>query len=412
MLIRYKKNEQGKSVPVADIYTPAEHGIDPALIDKDALWAVRKLKNSGEEAYIVGGAVRDLMLGLVPKDFDITTSASPRQIQRLFWNARIIGRRFKLVHLVFGGKIIECSTFRSGQTAEDGSNNVFGSVEQDAKRRDFTLNAFYYDPTNGQLLDFNHGMADFKKKLVRSIIPLDETFVEDPVRMIRAVKYTVTTGFHMGFRLRRAVRRYSSELSRVSVSRLTEEAEKIWASGRMADLLPALESYHLLSALFPHFRQALGSRDFTDSLRELDKRVMAAKKNGTEVGLDEEIALSCGGLVSFDDSLSDTERSIDLFRQIKALIAPLTPPNYEVEGAVRFLLTANGYRVPKRRRRSRPTPGPDQRRFSRRTGGAGRRGRGGKGRRGTPSVPKTTSPQPGTRDESPMPRTSAEAHDL
>ena len=246
MLIRYKQNAKGKSVPFARIYTPAEHHINPNLIDKDAYWAVRKLQNSGAEAYLVGGAVRDLMLGLVPKDFDITTSASPRQIQRMFWNARIIGRRFKLVHLVFGSKIIECSTFRSGEAAEDGSNNVFGSVDQDAKRRDFSINSLYYNPVNGQLLDFNNAMVDFRKHRITSIIPLDESFVEDPVRMIRALKYSVTTSFRLRLDIRMAIKKYAAELGRVSTSRLTEETNKILSSGHSYEIFMALERYHLI----------------------------------------------------------------------------------------------------------------------------------------------------------------------
>ncbi|MCK9548758.1 MAG: poly(A) polymerase, partial [Sphaerochaeta sp.] len=191
MLIRYKQDEHGKTVPIANIYTQSEHKIQTHHIDRDALWAIRKLQNSGAETYLVGGAVRDLLLGIIPKDFDIATSASPRQIQRLFYNARIIGKRFKLVHLIFRDKVLEISTFRSGEEVEEGNNNVFGSIDQDAKRRDFSINSCYYDPSNGQLLDFNGAMEDFKKRRISSVIPLDETFVEDPVRMIRAIKYAV-----------------------------------------------------------------------------------------------------------------------------------------------------------------------------------------------------------------------------
>ncbi|MDD4647481.1 MAG: poly(A) polymerase, partial [Sphaerochaeta sp.] len=209
MLIRYKQDEHGKTLPVANIYTQTEHKIPNHLIDRDALWAIRKLQNSGAEAYLVGGAVRDLLLGNIPKDFDLATSASPRQIQRLFWNARIIGKRFKLVHLVFKDKVLEVSTFRSGEEAMEGNNNVFGSIDQDAKRRDFSVNSLYYDPTNGQLLDFNNAMEDFKKKRISSVIPLDETFNEDPVRMIRAIKYASTTGFTLRWSIRVAIRKHS-----------------------------------------------------------------------------------------------------------------------------------------------------------------------------------------------------------
>ncbi|HNZ95531.1 MAG TPA: poly(A) polymerase, partial [Sphaerochaeta sp.] len=240
MLIRYKQDDQGNTLPIANIYTQAEHKIETRNIDRDALWVIKKLQGSGAEAYLVGGAVRDLMLGNIPKDFDIATSASPRQVQRLFYNARIIGRRFKLVHLIFKDKVLEVSTFRSGEEAEDGSNNVFGSIEQDAKRRDFSINSFYYDPSNGQLLDFNDAMEDMRKKRISSVIPLEESFTEDPVRMIRAVKYAVITGFSLRFKLRVALRKYAPELSRISSSRLTEELVKILSSGHAAEIFADL----------------------------------------------------------------------------------------------------------------------------------------------------------------------------
>ena len=197
MLIRYKNDSKGNSIPFAKIYTKDEHNINVSLLDRDALRAVKKLQSTGADAYIVGGAVRDLLLQKKPKDFDITTSASPRQIHKLFWNSRIIGKRFKLVHLEYGTKILEVSTFRSDEENFGINNNVFGTVEQDAKRRDFTINSLYYDPSTEQILDFNNAMEDFKKKRISSIIDLKTSFTEDPVRMLRAIKYSVTTDFKL-----------------------------------------------------------------------------------------------------------------------------------------------------------------------------------------------------------------------
>ena len=224
MFTRYK-TEGGKEVIVARIYSSSEHTVRNSQIDKDALWAIRKIQGQGAEAYIVGGAVRDMLLGRKPKDFDIATSLSPRQVQKLFWNARIIGRRFRIVHLYFNhDKIIEVTTFRSDEeNFEEGNNNIFGTIEQDAKRRDFSVNSLYYNPQNGQLLDFNNAMQDFKKRKIRSLIPLSYSFSEDPVRMIRAIKYHVTTGFDLKFDVKRAIKRNCSKLSHVSTSRLTEE---------------------------------------------------------------------------------------------------------------------------------------------------------------------------------------------
>ena len=229
MLVRYKKGDNGKNIAVAKIYNTKEHGIDLKLIDRDALWVVRKLKQSGFEAYIVGGAVRDLLIGCQPKDFDIATSATPRQVQRNFWNARVIGKRFKLVHLFFKDKILEVSTFRSGEDLSKEGTSLYGTVDQDAKRRDFTLNSLYYDPTDGQLYDFNDALIDIKKKRIRSILELPASFIEDPVRMIRAVKYSVTTNFSLQGQIKRAIKKYPRQLSLVSTSRLTEEVGKIIA---------------------------------------------------------------------------------------------------------------------------------------------------------------------------------------
>jgi poly(A) polymerase len=405
MLVRYKQDDKGKSVAFADIYSPNEHHIDPSLIDKDAVWAIRKLKASGAEAYIVGGAVRDLLLGLVPKDFDITTSASPRQIQRLFWNARVIGRRFKLVHLVFGPKIIEVSTFRSGEEAEDGNNNVFGSVDQDAKRRDFSINSLYYDPTNGQLLDFNHAMADFKKKRITSIIPLDKSFVEDPVRMIRAVKYSVTTGFSLRFDIKMAIRKYATELSRTSTSRLTEEVNKILASGRCCDIFLALEKYKLLVYMLPCFSVYCKFDKEKKSLRELDRMVNLAKQGkGAEVTLAEQLKFLVTPLVVFTgEEQSGEDRFHEAYRQIKVLVSPMTPPNYEVENAAMRILADQGYKLP--RMRSRQAGRPQQARSAmQRRRPAPRRPR--------PNTARRKEPQKVVTVIETDAKNSAEAHDL
>lgn len=407
MLIRYKQDTKGKSVPFAKIYTPAEHHINPDLIDKDAYWAVRKLQNSGAEAYLVGGAVRDLLLGLVPKDFDITTSASPRQIQRMFWNARIIGRRFKLVHLVFGDKIIECSTFRSGEMAEDGSNNVFGSVDQDAKRRDFSINSLYYNPVNGQLLDFNNAMADFRKRRITSIIPLDQSFVEDPVRMVRALKYSVTTGFRLRLDICMAIRKYASELGRVSTSRLTEETNKILSSGHSYEIFKALERYRLLVYMLPCFSIYCKYPEVKKSLAVLDRKVMDAKNGkGAEVLLSEQIKYLVQPMVVLagKEEMTSDERFHEVYRQIKVLVNPMTPPNYEVEGAVRAILSEQGYKIPRTKNRVVKQNRP-QARGGQRRGAPVRRNRkraGGGARQA--SVPVTA--------QAATPQTSAEAHDL
>ncbi|NBK20943.1 MAG: poly(A) polymerase [Spirochaetia bacterium] len=416
MLIRYKQDEHGKTVPVANIYTQKEHKINSALLDRDAVWAIKKLQQSGAEAYLVGGAVRDLMLSQIPKDFDIATSASPRQIQRLFWNARIIGKRFKLVHLVFKDKVHEVSTFRSGEEAMEGNNNVFGSIDQDAKRRDFSINSFYYDPSTNQLLDFNNAMDDFKKKRISSIIPLDESFREDPVRMIRAIKYSVTTGFNLRLNVRMAIRKYANELSRTSTSRLTEEVNKILSSGHSREIFNELQKYKILVFMLPCFSIYSKFPQVQDSLRDLDKRVMLAKENkGPQVMLADMIKALVDPLIVFaDDQMSIDERFKETFRQIKVLISPMTPSNYEVELASERLLCARGFKTPRNCvRNQRPVNKPPQRRGPsrpKRSEGSGEVSAASKKRRSRGRSQSRSGK--GAAEQEKQVFTSAEAHDL
>lgn len=370
MLIRYKKELNGSSVPVAEIYSAREHGIDPRNIDLDALWVIRKLKQSGAEAYIVGGAVRDLLLGRTPKDFDIATSATPRQVQKLFWNARIIGKRFKLVHLLFRDKTLEVSTFRSG---DDGPGlSIYGTVDQDAKRRDFTINSLYYDPTDGQLFDFNRAMSDFKHKRIRSILPLDNSFVEDPVRMVRAIKYSVTTGLSLQADIRRAIKRHAEELAHVSSSRLTEEVVKILASGDSAPIVHELQRYKLLVHLLPRISVSGRFHEVEASLRTLDVRVRSHRDDASgagEIPKGEMLAALAKPIIMFPVTESSPEELFkDTYGQVKTLISPMTPPNYDVEHAVVIMLSERDIPVPKSCLRA---PRPD-----RQTGRQGQRAKG------------------------------------
>ena len=174
-----------------------KHGIDRRNVSRHAIKVCEVLRQHGYDAYIVGGAVRDLIVGLEPKDFDVATNATPEQIRPLFRRARIIGRRFQLVHVVFGQEIIETSTFRAPASEDQETDahgrilrdNVFGTHEEDAARRDFTMNALYYDPHNEEVIDFHNGVADLKKRQIRIIGDPAKRYREDPVRMLRAVRF-------------------------------------------------------------------------------------------------------------------------------------------------------------------------------------------------------------------------------
>jgi poly(A) polymerase len=218
LLVRYQKGPDGKPVKKAVVYTNPEHGIDPRSVDTDAMRIVERLRNNGHDAYIVGGAVRDLLIGRIPKDYDIVTDAQPQRIKRLFYRSRIIGRRFRLVHVYVGNRIYEVSTFRSMVNGSIG--NTYGTIDEDAQRRDFSMNALYFDPLQGHLVDYVGGYKDVKARRVVPVIPLKTIFTEDPVRMLRAVKYAVSTRFTIQFWTRLAIRRQAKLLATASVSRL------------------------------------------------------------------------------------------------------------------------------------------------------------------------------------------------
>ncbi|MCF7945743.1 MAG: polynucleotide adenylyltransferase PcnB [Spirochaetia bacterium] len=352
MLIRYTTDSSGKRKPIAKIYTAEEHNIDHKHIDDNAKRIIERLKNAGFEAYIVGGAVRDLLLQKHPKDFDIATSASPNQIKKLFWNSRIIGKRFKIVHIHFSNTIYEVTTFRSKNTqGQNKKNNVYGTLHEDAFRRDFSVNALYYCPIENQVLDFVEAMKDFKAKKIRSVIPLNITFVEDPVRMIRGVKYSVTTEFSLGFKLKRAIKSNSFELKRCSASRMTEEVLKILHSGYSKPIIERLIALGLFKYMLPVIDDILKSGknkplldSFYTSLSALDERL---DRNSSNAKGNMISAAAESFLLIPDEYESTYELFRDVFKQIKKLIYPITPPNIDVEKAVADIFKQEQIRVPK-----------------------------------------------------------------
>jgi len=349
MLIRYKNGQQGVD-SVAKIYTKDEHHIDKNLIDKDAVRAIRRLTTNGHEAYIVGGAVRDIMLNKIPKDFDIATDASPRQVKKLFYHARLIGKRFKIVHLVYPDKILEVTTFRSLEEAEVGKSNIFGTIEEDAKRRDFTINSLYYQPEREQLLDFNDALKDIKNKRISSVVPLSYSFVEDPVRMIRAIKYSVTTGFKLRLSVKLSIKKNRRNLAGVSNSRLTEEVFKILSSGYSAKIFKKLDTYGLLVYILPCFSIYTNYPQVFESLRALDLNISKLKAGETETEVRKAEmfkALTEAIIVNTPGEFTPEERFKDIFQQMKVFISPITPPNLDLERAVFLYMKENGIPVPK-----------------------------------------------------------------
>lgn len=350
MRIRYSAAENGRPVKKAYVYTKNEHGIDKNDVEGDAVRIVERLKAAGHETYIVGGAVRDLMVGKKPKDFDIVTDATPSRIKRVFRNSRIIGRRFRLVHVFFGPKIYEVSTFRS---LKDGpTSNTYGTIEEDVLRRDFTMNALFYDPQEQVVVDYVGGFKDMKARRIRPIIPLKVIFSDDPVRMIRAAKYAATTGFGLPLLLRWKIKSQAGLLAPVSPSRLTEEISKIIHSGRSVAIVSKLTDLGLFSYLQPSAAALMGEdaafkARYLADLAEMDKIVAAG---GEPVS---------GRIISFllkayldrivDWTAEPQENYRTALASCRSFVLPMNPPRVELENGVRLIFREHGAAVKKAR---------------------------------------------------------------
>ena len=249
-------NEQEAVEP--SIIERADHPVSRRDIDPNVLKILYRLTNAGHIAYLVGGGVRDLMVGRRPKDFDIATSAHPQQVRALFRNSRMIGRRFRLVHVFFGPKNIEVATFRRlAEAAADVDDpmirhdNTFGTPEEDAFRRDFTINSLFYDPRTFRVIDYAGGVPDLRSRLIRTIGDPPTRIREDPVRILRAVRFAAKMGFEIEPATRAAIETHRGDLAKASVPRLVEETFRTLGVGSGADALMLLEQLGLLDALLP-----------------------------------------------------------------------------------------------------------------------------------------------------------------
>jgi poly(A) polymerase len=274
------------------------HRIDPHLLSKNAVKVTDTLQQAGYEAFIVGGAVRDLALGIGPKDFDVATNATPEQVQKLFRKARLIGRRFQIVHVTFFGKgqpeIIEVSTFRAllenagEHVAENGRilrDNVWGSQHEDAARRDFSINAMYYDPATETVLDYHGGMADMQKKTLRMIGDPAKRYREDPIRMLRAIRFAAKTGFTLDTATRAPIAKLGKLINDVPSARLFDEILKLLMSGYSWAAIQGLKDAGLHHGLLPLLDHILNdkaeSKEANDFVRialaNTDERIQSGK---------------------------------------------------------------------------------------------------------------------------------------
>lgn len=234
---------------------------DDNLISKNALTVVKTLKKNGYQAFLVGGCVRDLLISATPKDFDVATNATPNKIKKIFKNCRLIGRRFRLAHIKYGREIIEVSTFRSASMPSNKNvmmdhtgriirDNEFGSVEEDAIRRDFRCNALYYDPAKKKIWDFTDGLDDIQqKKLVVIGLP-DNRIQEDPVRMIRALRFSAKLNFSLDKNLKKSIQKNSDLLCNVPSARIFEEFKKLFLHGNAEKVFLLMQEYNILNKIF------------------------------------------------------------------------------------------------------------------------------------------------------------------
>ncbi len=244
------------------------YGLIPGRISPQARQVIERLKDAGYTAYLVGGCVRDLILGQEPKDFDVVTQARPEEIRQVFRNARLIGRRFRLAHVHFGREIIEVATYRAAPSAdsEDDNGNVFGTLEEDAFRRDFTVNALYYDPDEGLITDYVNGLHDLTHARLRVIGDPEARFREDPVRMLRAVRFAAKLRLQLTEDGRRLLPALGPLLQGVAPARLFEEVLKLFHTGNAAATYETLCEHRLFEVLFPGVAAILGPHADRDSL--------------------------------------------------------------------------------------------------------------------------------------------------
>jgi poly(A) polymerase len=279
------------TVPAGPALVPLDiHGIPAKALSPAARHVCAVLQEEGYKAFVVGGAVRDLLAGIHPKDYDVATSATPEQVRSLFRRSRIIGRRFKIVHVLYEYETIEVSTFRThqgqdiGQTDVHGrilSDNIYGSQEEDASRRDFTVNALYYDPLTEVIVDYHHGVADLQQKTLRMIGDPRTRYREDPVRMLRAVRLAAKLGLIIEPEARQPIREMASLLENVPDARLFDEMLKLLFSGHSIACLEQLREEGLHHGLLPMLdvilEQPAGSRFIWLALENTDARVREDK---------------------------------------------------------------------------------------------------------------------------------------
>ncbi|MFA6015733.1 MAG: polynucleotide adenylyltransferase PcnB [Gallionellaceae bacterium] len=286
----FGKSAKNKTIGAGSIIPFAVHQVSRDGISYGAKRVTDGLQAAGYKAFVVGGAVRDLLLKRQPKDFDVATDATPEEVRRVFRRAHIIGRRFRLVHVMFGDETVEVSTFRRMIEAEDAQtdahgrllrDNEFGDQEQDAARRDFTANALFYDPTTQEIFDFHHGYADIRANTLRMIGVPEVRYREDPVRMLRAVRLSAKLGMKIDPETKAPIHQLKSLLANVPEARMFDEMLKLLLSGHALECITKLRKMHMHHGMLPMLdvilEQPLGEKFVTLALQSTDQRICADK---------------------------------------------------------------------------------------------------------------------------------------
>jgi len=289
-----RSNKANKTVTTLQepvVLTRDQHPVSRQLLSSSALKVLYRLNKGGYDAYLVGGGVRDILLGLKPKDFDIATNATPEQIKELFRNCRLIGRRFRLAHIVFGREIIEVATFRghhddqeqqdkkTSKQSEDGMllrDNIYGSIDEDAERRDFTINALYYSTKDFKIYDFANGVKDVENRIIRLIGDVETRYREDPVRMLRAIRFATKLDMVIEENTKAPIKTLAPLMANIPAARMFEEFLKMFISGKAVANFEQLREYNLFKFFFPVVDQALDNND------ELLKRFIILAMENTD----------------------------------------------------------------------------------------------------------------------------------
>ncbi len=361
--------------------------IEPERLDPDAVRVLLRLRQHGHEAYLVGGCVRDLLIGRKPKDFDVATSATPTQTRAIFRNCRIIGRRFRLAHVFFGTKIIETSTFRAnprepepvdenatpeelpeGVTVTEDNNellirhdNVFGTAEEDARRRDFTMNGLFYDVDENKVIDYVDGLPDIERRLVRTIGDPDVRFREDPVRILRAIKFASRLDFTIEDTAYEAILKHRGEIAKCAAPRVLEEIYRLLREGAGHSALRKLEETGVLKVLMPTLARRLGDVPeeravMARTLGVLDEHVADGLVPSNALVLGVMLAPFCADIL-YDD---DETRGFDLDAletRIVPLLADVRPSRRDSETLRQILIAQRRLLPPKNRRQPRRSGG-------------------------------------------------------